>query len=259
MSALAGIYCEDIRKNFKTLYAAWPPNEPLRLGDFGVLKDDVILQRLGNIEDAFAISFKQRKNPDRVSNFDYASSDSTTIEFHAKGDGTPGGAPIKAGLDISFSSKHAVFFNAAKCIPTSIEDQYTLADKIMELYDAGKWHKEFVLVTGLMDAGATTVIISGSSNSSISLEASSDKVANIDLADVSIKLGITKAKDIAFKVVTEKSLTPLVGLSKIHGGILEDDHFGPAAVSRAAAQVRGKTTQDLSRRGYREVFFGRLR
>jgi len=126
-----------------------------------------------------------------------------------------------------------------------ILDQVALAEEIMKLYNQGKWEKEFAVVTGIMQAGATTVVISGSSNSSIALEASTPGATSIDLSDASLKLAITKAKDIAFKVITQGSLTPLIGLSKIQGGWFDDDHFAPKVSLLAKADKKTSNTDKI--------------
>src|ERR1051325_9375476 len=123
MSSIASDYCDQMKKNFKVLYAVFPVNEPLVLGDYGILNDTVFV-RIGNVKDFGVDIGKPREFPEHTSNLDFTSEGSVSIDFHAKADtATP---PIKAGIDISFSSKHSVFFNAAGCVPTSIADQVAL-------------------------------------------------------------------------------------------------------------------------------------
>jgi len=153
------------------------------------------------------------------------------VEFHAAGDATPTGVPVKAGLDISFSSKYSVFFTAAQCLPSYVADQVTLANTILDLYRQGKWQRKFALITGALQAGATTVVISASDNASIGLEASAAGIARIDLSDASLKLSLTRARSVGFKAVTENGLTPLIGLSRIQG--IFDEQLKPAAAPLA--------------------------
>jgi len=238
MGALASVYTDNLHQNFKTLYATWPPNDPIRLGDYGVLQGNVFV-RLANITGTLGVPFVERKDTTRWANYEYASANSTDIEFHAAG-AAAGGVPVKAGLDITFSSENAVFFNAAGCTPVSIEDQITFGNRIMDLYQSGRWEKKFVVVTGLLLSQSATIIVSGSNNAAISLEASAAAVAAIDLADVSLKLGVRRAKNVAFKVVTESGLAPLVSLSKVQGSLFEDDHFAPQAALLASPVEQSK-------------------
>jgi hypothetical protein len=250
MSSLASEYCDQMKENFKVLYATFPPNEPLKLGDYGVLNDAVFV-RIGNIGDFQVDIGNPREFPEQKSNLDFTSEGSVEIEFHAKADTTS--PPIKAGLDISFSSKHSVFFNAAGCVPTSIADQAALGNAIFALLDVGKWQKKFCVITSLMKAENTTIAVSSSSSSKISFNASSDNIANIDLTDASLSLSVTHIKDVALKVTTAGGLTPLLGLSAIQGGIFSHDHFGPLSFMKelnAAAVTKGSESG---------LFFGQVR
>jgi hypothetical protein len=239
MGALASVYTDNLHQNFKTLYATWPPNDPIHLGDYGILQGNVFV-RLANVANTLGISFQERKDSTRSGNYEYASANSTDIEFHAAAGASAEGVPVKAGLDITFSSENAVFFNAAGCTPVSIEDQISFGNRIMVLYQSGRWEKKFVVVTGLLLSQSATIIVSGSNNAAISLEASAAAVAAIDLADTSLKLGVRRAKNVAFKVVTESGLAPLVSLSKVQGSFFDDDHFAPQAALLASPAEQSK-------------------
>jgi len=244
MSSLAGDYCDQMKANFKVLYAAFPPNEPLQLGDYGVLNDTVFV-RIGSVSDFQIDIGKAREFSDHKSSLDFSSAGSVEIDFRTKADAVS--PPVKAGIDISFSNKHAVFFNAAGCVPTSVANQPALGEAIFKLLDAGKWQKKFCVVTSLMKADNTTIAVSSSSNSKISFNASSDTVANIDLTDASLSLNVTRIKDISLKVTTSGGLTPLLGFSAIRGSLFTPDHFGPlsfmakmdTATSKEAASPHG--------------------
>jgi hypothetical protein len=226
MSALGAIYSDDIHHHFKTLYATWLPNEPLQIGDIGLLQDNLFV-RTGDIKTDFGISFDVREFADQKATYEYSSSDSTSIKFNAKGSTGPSGPPVKASLEIDFSSKNSVFFNAAECVPQSLKDQIALGNAVMDLFKAGKWDANYAVITSLLKAGSTTVIVSGSESSSIVLEAQSDSVQQINLGDASIGLQIQHESNVAYKVVTQASLTPLLGLSKVQHKFFGGDHFGP--------------------------------
>jgi hypothetical protein len=225
MNALASEYCDQLKHNFKTLYAAFPPNEPLRLGDYGVMNGNTFVP-IGQVSDLGIPVGNIRRIPERSSDFEFTTEGSVDVEFHPSGSGGAG-VPVKAGLDISFSKKFSVFFTAAQCLPVFIEDQVSLGNAIVKLME-GKWQKKFVVVTSLLEAGATTIVVSGSDQSSISLEAASAAIVAVNLGDVTLNLSITSAKSVGYKVITQAGLTPLIGLSKI-GGVLSES-FGPYAL-----------------------------
>ncbi len=100
MSSLADDYCDQLKKQLKVEFAAFPPNQPITLGDFGT-RDDNVFIRLGNIVDVFGIAFAAKEFPDQPANFTFTSESSTEVEIHAKGDTTPSGIALKAGIDIT--------------------------------------------------------------------------------------------------------------------------------------------------------------
>lgn len=225
MSSLAAEYCDQIKKHFKKFHATFPPNETVRLGDYGVLYDDVFV-RLGNVE-RLGMQFGVREGVSQASLVDFTSKGSVEVEFGAAADAGVGTAAVKASVEIKFSRENAVFFNAADCTIDAVEDQVAFGAEILKLKKADRWEKKYAVVTSLLRAKSTTIAVSSSSNASIKFEASTPSVKEIDLADASLKLNVKRVKDVSLKIVTGGDLVPLIGLSKIQGGILETDDFGP--------------------------------
>lgn len=148
------------------------------------------------------------------------------MDISIKAGGTAGGA-INASIEIKFSSKHAVLFNAAGCVASSIENQVALAAEIMKLLGAGKWQKKYVVITTLIAAESTTAIASSSSSATIVLEGKTPDIKSVDLTDASVKLLMTRSKDIALEIVTAGNCTPLMGLSGVKGSVFGPDECGP--------------------------------
>ena len=139
MSGIADIYTEEVHRNID-LYATWPPGEMLTLGDYGELIGDRF-ERRGNLITDFGISFKEKKYPSNA-NYKFASSGKVQTAFKPKAQANLQGVVniLNASLDINFSSSNAVFFNAANCSQSSIDDiAFKLAKEIISLYKKYKW------------------------------------------------------------------------------------------------------------------------
>ncbi|MET3105575.1 hypothetical protein AAKU67_003130 [Oxalobacteraceae bacterium GrIS 2.11] len=219
MSSIAEIYTEAIHSNLKPLYGNWPPDQPLQLGDYGVLRDSTFI-RLANIGDAgLAIKFSKLQSGSKNQEY-FTSKEGVEVSFNAKGDGpVPSGVKANASMSISFSNSEAVFFNAAGCEFWTISDKNALAKAIMALYGRGNglWKREWVVVTDLIKTGSATVVVSGGDSSAITLEAAANVTA-IDLANVDLKLSLAHEKSIGYRIISDQSgLTPLMGLSQIQG------------------------------------------
>jgi len=215
MNGIADIYTEEIHGNIN-MYAAWPPGDTLSLGDYGVLIGNRF-ERKGNVNNDFGVSYREKKYPS-TSNYKFASLGKVQTVFKPKAQATLQGIVniLNASLDINFSDSRSVFFNAANCSQSLIDNiEFKLAKEIISLYKKGKWNPDWVIVSKLISADSTTAIISGSGNASISLEASTPQVPMINLADASIGLTSKSEKDIGFSIITQGGLTPLFGLLKL--------------------------------------------
>src|SRR5712691_11549941 len=171
MASLVDIYTTAVHDNLRPLRANWEPTQPIKLGDFGIL-DGEAFQRIGNIAD-------QKLNIGKVIKDEigdqkiFSSRGNTTLAFHAKGSSANDPAvTVNANIEISFSAEDAAFFNAAACSYSIVGDKAALGAQIMKAHDAGSWQREWAVVTDLVTAKSTTIVISGSTSGNVVLEAS---------------------------------------------------------------------------------------
>jgi hypothetical protein len=217
MKAISDLYTSIVHDNLRPLYANWEPGTPIKLGDFGFL-DNYRFTQMGNVA---AMGIKTTSREDVTTDHKYfASEGSTDIAFHAKGSVAPtGGTYVNATLEVGFTSREAMFFNAAECLHNMIEDKDSLGKSVLELYDNDKWDDGWVVVTDLISAKSVAIAISASSSASISFEASGD-VPSIKLADASIGLSIKSATNVGFQLAGQTGGVLLIGLCGISSRFL---------------------------------------
>lgn len=259
MSTIVEIYTEAVRQNLRPLFANWEPGKPVELGDYGTLVDDFLIT-VGNIRDlGITFGVSTDTTTDRKS---FSSGGFTEIKLTAKGAANVSGTiNAKATLEINFGSKEAVFFNAAECKFSMIRDKAAIAREVMRRYNADKWERDWAVVTDIVEAGATTIVISGADNASVIFEASGD-VQKIDLANASIGLNITNQKNVGYVIDAQNGLTPLIGLSKIQSTFLWfGDKYKPLytlhsprvlSAARNSSNIQTEESQD-------DVYFGQLK
>jgi hypothetical protein len=112
----------------------------------------------------------------------------------------------------------------------------------MDLLENDKWDMDYMVVTGILRARATTIVISATSGSSILLEAGAN-VPTIDLRDANIGLSIKHDNKLSFTAITDAKLAPLMELSRIQWtGIprLSRRRFDPASVRLEENETSGK-------------------
>jgi triacylglycerol lipase len=212
---LGQLYCRQLRRNLTGLHANFPPNRPIALGDYGVARDDVF-QRLGNIAQ-LGVTFRAIDGVSQ-STYQFKSTGAVDVDFVAKGDVTPGGVPaLRAGLEIRFNRQDAVFFNAAGCVVSQVDDVSGVGQALVTLLREGRWDSEFLVVTSVVRAAHTTAIASADRSSEIKLEAASDALQAIDLADATVRLQTKRSRSTALEIVTASDQSPLMQLSRIRG------------------------------------------
>lgn len=222
MSSSAERGCRIIHDQFVDFYAAWPPNAPLKLGDFGYL-NGAVFQRKSHLS-TYGIEWKTRRGTGE-STYSLTSGFGTNVTLLGKGDVAPGGITLaKALAEVSFSSAGSVFFNAAGCTVDEIENEIELGRSILNLFAQRQWNDDWWVVTRLIHAKSTTVAVSESAEAGLSLEAASDQ-PYVDLANAELKLVAKRRKDVSNVIVSETGLTPLVALSRVRKKLLGSPVF----------------------------------
>lgn len=217
MATIVEIYTGAVRANLKPLFANWEPGKPVELGDYGLLSGDAFIH-IGNIKD-LGMTFGVRDDTSTDRKF-FSSAGSTEIRLHAKGaTSLPGLLTAKATLEIHFGSKKGVFFNAAECRFSMIQDKAGVGREVMRRFKSGDWDRGWAVVTDLVRAGATTIAVSGADQASVVFEAAGD-VEKINLADAATGLNVVAQKNVGYVVDAQSGLSPLVGLSKIQASFL---------------------------------------
>lgn len=228
--SVAKVYTDAVKQNQKVFYGVWEPGFPIKLGDYGVMRGNIFTQ-LGNIsefEELNDFQIKYRKDETKDEKF-FTSQQGVNFELKPKANGTIEGVKINASLEVTFSKENCIFFNGAECLFEIIENKYELGQRLLQIHKINKnrWKREFVVVTDRVVTKRALILISTSSDFSITLEADAN-VPVIDLAKASLGLKIKNQRSSGYKVITEEGIIPLIGLSKIKPSFLFfGDDFNP--------------------------------
>lgn len=223
MSQVDRIYKLAFRKNFTNHECNFPPTKEVALGDYGVMKNGFFTS-LGNISDGrININFEAKKdqNPTKES---FKSTKDISVNFKAKGAVTVEGIALKAQMEVGFGSENAVFFSAADVYYNEIKDIPSLGDKILELYKQGLWKKEYIIVTRLFEGKNVVILISGTSNCKVVIEADAEAPA-IDLGDVGINLNIASSSQTAYEIIANNSCQIGMGFSRVYDNLFIKPNF----------------------------------
>jgi hypothetical protein len=204
--SLAGKYCDLVRKNFKTYYATWLPVVSMKLGDYGIMDDNVFTKQ-GNIRD-YNVSFSADLGG-QVPDFEFTSTGTTSVNIAA---GTSGF--VNAGLKFTFASQFDAYFLAADCQMSTMQAQNEVLVTLAPIFKAKKM-KNYFIVTAVLNSKITTVLLSSDKNAEFSLEAKSPSIPQIDLKDPSVSADIKTASKMGIKIQPSPGLTPVIALAKV--------------------------------------------
>ncbi len=249
MATPAEIYVEGIKRKLRNYYAAWLPNEPLKLGDVGVL-DGAFFDRVTTVAD-MGISFEERPDP-KPSSISYVSE--SGVEFFIKAAGEvsanlPNVPKGKAGLAYEFAREGAFVVKAEESYTPTIENIAKLEDDILEAYRDGKWKSNWAVIVKIVQAPTASFLISNSSNTKVEFSVEGDTTAGpIDLGNGKLNFGLRSQRGDVIQIVRATEVTPYFQLARMEGSWDSSSFFwfGGGIAPRFRAARTGLTTLDMA-------------
>jgi len=216
MPTPAELYVKGIKKKFRNYFAAWLPNEPLKLGDVGILEEN-FFTRITSLQE-LGISFQEREDPDS-SPIDFVSESGVSFAFKSAGETNPNlpGIPeAKAGIGIEFSQEGTFVVKAEQSFEPSIENIAGVQKEVLEAFKEGKWEKRWAIIVRIVKTPVASILISTSSQSKIELSVESDITkGTIDLGNANIEFIAKTQKGGIFKSIGATNITPFFQLARI--------------------------------------------
>jgi hypothetical protein len=209
-------YTDEVRKRFGGYYATWTPDVPLKLGDVGILENNIFkrMDNLNNLGLTFEIIEDQTK-----ASLEYSSKNSVKLTNKIAGDAVPQGSMLKisdTGIIVEFSREKAVLFKLNNVTSSYIDKLSALGDDILDRYNNNQWKKEWVVITELKKAESATIIISNSKDSKIELKANANiGITDLDIANTSFNFSVQNPNNADMKIIAQEGLTPLFQLMGI--------------------------------------------
>lgn len=240
--SIAKAYTNAVKKNQKVLYGVWEPGFPVALGDFGVMEGNIFVRlgHIGEFEELQDFGIDVRIDPTKDEKT-FISEHGVRFELKPAFKGTIEGVEVNASMDVVFSESGAVFFNAAGCRFEMVENKFELGQRLLALHkqDRKRWRKEYVVVTDLVRADRSLILVSESSDFAISLEAQAN-VPMINLAEASLRLDVKAQQSNGYQMIANDGQVLLIGLGKIKSPFLWfGEKFRPLAQKYTAGMLHG--------------------
>jgi hypothetical protein len=142
MTSLQRSYAKAVHGNFPKYFANFPPNSPVALGDYGILKDG-IFDRQGSGE-TMGVRPKVIATGS-VATFQFTTGDDVAVTLGAAGHANVPGTKAQVGASIKFGRTGAVFFAAAGCQVFEFDDEKPARDGVLQAFFDDIWQPEWVL------------------------------------------------------------------------------------------------------------------
>lgn len=218
--SLAKQYTTEIVRGLQYL-PIWLPIKTLTLGAVGTIQKNVFEPEgsLSGMGIPFTPSQSRSGGIMR-----YNSNEGVSIQFKAAGSAPVAGSALSvadAGVAIKFSRSQAVVFEAGGCKIEAVADIGELGQRLIKLYQSGKWNEDYYVVTEVVKADATTILISSDAGASVELKASGGvNAATLSLASLDAQLQTASTSKMGYELVAEKGLTPLFKAWRVRHGWL---------------------------------------
>jgi hypothetical protein len=210
MSGSEDVYTSTMLERFGYL-ATWYPGTQLGLGLIGVLEGKTFVPK-SSIR-TLGVRFATTRDPSTDKKLQFKSSKSIQLHTKLKGSVTniaPSIPKARAGVAVSFGKETGVVFSASGLGATRIADVLALEDAIWDLWDRFLWDESWIVVTELLSAKKTTILVSEGGESKVELQASgSAKAGPIDVGDLTVGFKVVSSSGMHTQIVGESGMTPL--------------------------------------------------
>lgn len=238
-------YLKNIHSALK-YRATWSPGSSMKLGDVGTFQGGVFVQE-SSLEN-LGITGVQTISGEEFNQFNYTSESGVSINTKAKGSAQLPGSQLEledAGFSIDLSNEKSVIFRTNKPTEHKITNMANIAEQAMELYQKGKWHRNWVVVSNVIEVEAATIIISGSKSCHIDISAKGKAdVGTADLVNLDAGLEVKWDKDVAINIIAQQGATPLYrahGIKKVW--FLGKDRFVTRSSEPLSEEDKKKLTE----------------
>ena len=206
--------------------ATWLPSTTLVPGDVCQMNDGM-LRRIGALDD-FNVSFETEPGSTE-STIEYKSAGAVSVTAKAAGSAALKGSGLgepEAGLHISFAKENAILLMLTDCASSRIANVHSVGQQVLTQHAAGLWPDDYVVVTEAVACGASTILVSSSTEASIDLSFSAAvETAGFSLATANAGLQSKTERNIGFRAVSAPGLTPLLRTSGVVQRFLRPDQF----------------------------------
>lgn len=209
MASIQEQYTRELLENLQ-YFGTWLPLVQLEVGAVGVIRSHAF-QQMTSLEE-LGVPFQL--SPGRASGtFKHVSEEGVEVSFKLAGELPLAGSKLAqadAGATVDFSRSGGIYFEADGCVMQSLKNPATLERSLLDLYASRAWKKDYFVVTEVMRAKSTTILISRSNSARVELRAVGKLDTNLgSLASAEARFKVAVQRNLTTEIVAQRELTPL--------------------------------------------------
>ena len=243
-------YLSEIYKKAAGYRPTWEPNKPLKVGDIGILKDDVFvlvgsLQKLG-------VDVEVRIDEQVGEVFDLSSESGVDVKIKAAGEVDPmlpSLGKMDLGFSVNFKKENSILFKVNGYKTHLLENLILISREIKKMYKNDEWEQNWVIINEVVEANRATIMMSSEGNVSVGVKAKADVgPEQLDLAQADLELDADSGGKLAISILGNEGITPLyrvVGIKK--------SFFGKVKIENRNSDVGVSAPQEFEEDIFQEI------
>ncbi|MEK7257164.1 MAG: hypothetical protein AAB316_20580 [Bacteroidota bacterium] len=245
MRKLKAVYLKTLQNQYE-YRANWLPDLPLTIGAVGKI-DEGVFQPFTTLEKLDILVESASRNGEKL---DFKSNNSISVEFKAEGSTNAAFKSItsgEAGFLVKFGKEQSIFLKTTSPTYRRIQNLETVEQRILDLYDQGKWKEDYVFISEVVEVGSGTVLISQEGSSEVEIKATANLGnGEADIADAGMGLKIMSSRGVGTEIVGSEGMTPLYKVRGIKGtGLLGRIHVGFRGGVKAVDETDGSSFDEV--------------
>lgn len=234
MSSAARDYTSEVTRRIGYM-GAWLPDAPIHVGDIGTPDEYNVFVAMSSLEHlgiAFRVELSDapKEHADRGIGFTSEGGVDTSLKLAGSSTVLIPHVPLhKAGVGFHFNRAHAVVFRADGLQHARLADEIRLLGDIRALVDTGNWDPKWTIVTQVVHAQSTTVVVAGSSDAAaeVSLEGGVGAGA-LELLSAGAGAQWAHRHHLAVDFLGRANLTPLFRAKRLKKRLFRKEVLRPA-------------------------------
>lgn len=211
------MYTGTLHQDLRYL-ATWTPDREIAVGDIMIMQEDRSLERQQALHD-LEVDFEERSES-APGPMHYVSRKGLTVTTGAGAEVE--GLPFSGSAELRFETERATFFRLEGAREHSMKNLYTVKEAMLRLHAKGDWREEWIVITHVVKAARSIVLVSKDGKASAQLAADARLPGDAaGIASASAHLRLVSYSDMELVLPERPDTTPLYHAVTVRRSVLK--------------------------------------